>query len=91
MFCHKLNHPVARIALAISVVVVASVAVLWKQPASYPLGIKGDRLEVKPQAGCLPLAWPYGCGWQSDTPPERPKHSRFGRRGQRRYWASRLS
>ncbi len=83
MRAHKLNNPMIGALLAISVAAVAA-AVIWKrQAATYPIGVKGDRLEMAPRTDCSQAAWPYGCDWQLNPQPDTRGHSRFGRRGKR--------
>jgi hypothetical protein len=81
MLVHKLNSRTMGAMLAISVAATAAVVIRKQQPVSYPLGIKGDRLELTPQAGCSQVVWPYGCDWHLNALADTRKHSRFGRRG----------
>ncbi len=84
MLVHKLNSPVIGALLAISVAAATVVAVWKRQSTTYPLGIKGDRLDVVPRVDCPQVAWPFGCDWQQQSAlPDTKKHSRFGRRGRR--------
>ena len=84
MFIHRLNSPAAGAVLAVVIGIAASIAIAKRHAADYPLGVKADRLDVKPVPGCLPVAWPYGCDWQFNASPVPQKHSRFGRRGLQR-------
>jgi hypothetical protein len=84
MFVHKLNNPAAGAMLAVMIGIAAAFAIAKRHATDYPLGVKADRLDVKPLPGCLPVAWPYGCDWQLNAAPVPQKHSRFGRRGSHR-------
>ena len=85
MLAHKLNNPVVGAVLAIGIVSAISAALWRSQPASYPLGIKSDRLDAMPKADCSFAVWPYGCDWQLNASPAPPKRSKFGRRRQYRH------
>jgi hypothetical protein len=85
IFAHKLNNPVVAAVLAIGIISAISAALWRSQPASYPLGVKSDRLDTTPQVDCSFAAWPYGCDWQLNASPEPPKRSKFGRRRQYRH------
>jgi len=44
--------------------------------AAYPLGVKGDRLDITaPQVDCSQVVWPYGCDWMNTSPPPK-RHAR---------------
>lgn len=76
MLAHKLIGT-AAVVTALGLAITATVLIV-KQ--IYPLGIKGDRLDVIVQE-CSELGWPFGCGWQrQDASPEPKKHLRPGRR-----------
>jgi len=85
MLAHKLNNPVVGAVLAIGIVSAISAALWRSQPASYPLGIKSDRLDTTPKADCSFAVWPYGCDWRLNASPEPPKRSKFGRRRKYRH------
>ena len=69
--------------LALSLAVGGTVLIVKRVFATYPLGIKGDRLEVVAQ-DCSQIGWPFGCDWQrQEATPEPKKPSRFGHRGKR--------
>ena len=85
MLAHKLDNAVAGTVLAIVIMVAASAALWRSQKATDPSAAKSDRLDTAPQVDCSYTAWPYGCDWQLHAPPDPPKHSKFGRRGQRRH------
>jgi len=83
MRAHKLNNPMIGVLLAISLAA-ATAAVIWKrQSVTYPVGVKGDRLDIAPRSDCSQVVWPYGCDWQLNASPGTKSHSRFGRRGKR--------
>jgi hypothetical protein len=89
MHVHRLNSRVGAV-LAIGLAIAAAVVTVERHSASFPPGVKGDRLEVTvPQSGCSQVVWPYGCDWQSNATSDTKKHSRFGRRG-RQYWLKRF-
>jgi len=85
MLAHRLNNPVAGAVLAIGIVSAISAALWRSQPASYPLGVKSDRLDATPGADCSFAMWPYGCDWHLNAPAAPPKHSKFGRRREYRH------
>ena len=82
MLVHKLNGAVGA-SLALSLAITATVVIVKRHSATYPLGIKGDRLEVVPGGACSQLAWPFGCGWQPSERPETRRRPGSDRRGQR--------
>jgi hypothetical protein len=70
--------------IAASMAIAAAVVTMKRHSETYPLGVKGDRLEVAvPQADCSQVVWPYGCEWM-DTSPNTRKHSRPDRK--RKYY-----
>jgi hypothetical protein len=76
MPAHKLIGT-AAVVIALGLAIMATVLIV-KQ--TYPLGIKGNRLDVVVQ-DCSELGWPYGCDWQPHSAaPEPRKHPRPGRR-----------
>ena len=85
MLVHKLNRPAIGALLAISVATATATVIWTRHTATYPVGIRGDRLDIAPQDGCSQMVWPYGCDWQhQNTLPNTRIHSRFGHRGRQR-------
>ena len=79
---HKLIGTAAAM-LVLGLAIMAVVLIAKRILVTYPLGIKGDRLEVAAQ-DCSQVSWPFGCNLQqSDALPEPKKNPRFGRRGKR--------
>jgi len=85
MLIHKLNRPMIGTLLAISVAAIMAVVIWKRQSETYPLGVKSDRLNVTPHAGCWQVVWPYGCDWQPSTPSDKRTRSRFGGRGRQKH------
>jgi len=82
MLAHKAISTAAAV-LMLSLAIMATVLIAKRIFATYPLGIKADRLDIVAQ-DCSQIGWPYGCDWQrQDALPEPKKNSRFGRRGKR--------
>jgi len=90
MLIHKLNSSVVGALLAISVAATAAIVIWKRHSTAYPSGVKGDRLEVAPQAGCSQALWLYGCDWQFNVLPHERTHSHFGRRGKYQQGLKRL-
>jgi hypothetical protein len=88
MHVHRFNGPLGA-AIVVGIAVAAAIVMVKRHTPSYPLGVKGDRLEVVvPQSGCSPTVWPYGCEW-IEPAPER-KHVRPGSNRQHRHGLRRL-
>jgi hypothetical protein len=82
MLVHKLIRTVAAV-LALSLAIIATIVIVKRIFPTYPLGVKGDRLEISAQ-DCSQAGWPYGCDWQPQSAtPEPKKRLLFGRRGKR--------
>ena len=85
MLLHRFNTPAVGALLAIGIAATAAFVIWKRHGASYPLGVKGDRLDVAPRAGCSKVVWPYGCDWQPGAPVDARTHSRFGVRGKHKH------
>lgn len=90
MYVHRLNGRVG-VAIAASVAIAAAVVMVKRHAVTYPLGVKGDRLEiVVPQAECSPAIWPYGCEWIDTSHDPRKQLKRADPKRQNRHGLRRL-
>jgi hypothetical protein len=71
--------------IAAGIAIAATVVIVKRHFETYPLGVKGDRLDAGvPQADCSQVVWPYGCDWM-DTSPDTVKHLRSDRKRPHRH------
>jgi hypothetical protein len=82
MLVHKLYSPTGAV-IAAGFLIIAATFIAKRDSTSYHVGVKGNRLEVVPSAGCSQVVWPYGCNWQLDELPDTTRNSRLNRRKQR--------
>ena len=65
MFIRKRTIGFAVIAVGLAVAAALPSRASRDETSPMPLAVKGDRLDIRPQASaCLQANWPYGCGWQ---------------------------
>lgn len=71
----------AGLTSAAGIAIAIIVMMAQRDAATYPMGIKGDRLEITipadPQADCAQVVWPYGCEWMNSSPAPK-RHLRPG-------------
>jgi hypothetical protein len=79
MHIHRLGW-LLEVMIAAGIAIAAMVVIVKRHSETYPLGVKGDRLDVAvPQADCSQVVWPYGCDWMN-TSPDTGKYSRPDRK-----------